>query len=123
GLVNTVTDRAGFKRQVQMVLTMRSMFATGSTVANSPLLSHHLKGSFPYATLGGTPLYAGMMLMERHVERMKRTLKLDKVMGVVISDGGDTASLIYKTQTTGYGMKLVENNQALGETAFVARDT
>lgn len=116
GLINTVTDRGSFKRQCRMLLAARSHFA-GSPVRNI--------GSVPpYMSLGGTPLYAGMMVMERAVARMKRTMKLDKVMAVVMSDGGDTNGLYYQTHDVQRGTgRVVEAFNAIAQSAFVVRDS
>src|SRR6185369_6932901 len=116
GLVNTNTDRRSFKKQVQMVLCARASYVSQSTSLTIPTL--------PYMTLGGTPLFAGMMLMERHVERMKRTLRLDKMMAVLITDGADTAGLPYTANVVNnYAGTVQEGKEILGRTAFVARDT
>jgi hypothetical protein len=114
GLVNTVVGRASFKKQIHSVLALRSQFVREGIGL----------GTIPYSHLGSTPLYAGMMLAERHVERMKRTLRLDKVMTVVISDGQDNGGLVYETnkadRLTG---TLSREFAAVSTTAIVVRDT
>lgn len=113
GLVNTVTDRRSFKKQIQYVLAFRAIFDSeyGTVMP-----------SLPYSNLGGTPLYAAMMVFERHVERMKRTLRLDKVMAVVISDGGDTNGLQLETQKADYNGRIVAGFERLPNTGLVVRD-
>jgi len=119
GLINTNTDRSTFRRQVRMVLAARGAFLNDTKI-QTPFKANVL----PYMQLNGTPLYAGMMVMERHVERMKRVNKLDKMMAVVISDGGDTNGLHYQThdvnQFTG---RVFERMRTVGDSAFVVRDT
>ncbi len=116
GLVNTSTGRATFKTQIQAVLAMRCHYVgTGGVSANL--------SNIPYVSLGGTPLFTGMMLAERHVERMKRTMRLDKVMTVVISDGQDNGGLWYETQTVDKHGKVVKDFEMVGTTGIVVRDT
>jgi hypothetical protein len=122
-LMNTATNRRGFRQQMRFVLALQSVYrpiVTGMDKRRVPVTK---------AGLGNTPLYGGMMLMERHVERMKRILRLDKVMGVVISDGGDNAGLHMRTQTVNQYGKVVDTNQAVtdrgaeGFGGVVLRDT
>lgn len=115
GLVNTVTDRASFKKQVQAVFAFRSQFVNDGWAGPIPRV--------PYSDLGMTPLFAGMMIAERHIARMKRTLRLDKVMAVVISDGDDNAGLQYETQDADSDGDITSTFAGVCKTGIVVRDT
>jgi hypothetical protein len=115
GLVNTA-QRASFRRQMQAVLALRNQY---EYVNDNVTLNH-----IPYSDLGNTPLYVGMMLAERHVERMKRTLRLDKVTTVVISDGQDNNALVYETNDVDWSTgRIVKSFVGVNTTAIVVRDT
>ena len=119
GLVNTVTDRASFKKQVQAVLAFRTQFVNDGPVPGNTAHIPHV----PYSGLGMTPLFSGMMIAERHIERMKRTLRLDKVMAVVISDGDDNGGLVYETQDVDADGDIQHRYSNVCETGIVVRDT
>lgn len=124
GLINTVTDRAAFRRQVRMVLAVRAAYDGANDYDYGINRNAKVRGrEIPYMSLGGTPLYAGMMVMERHVERMKRINKLDRMMAIVMSDGGDTNGLHYQTHDVAYDGRIYEKYATVGETAFVVRDS
>jgi hypothetical protein len=96
GLVNTTTDRAGFKRQIRALLAVKTAYDRKANV------SQELSGAvhqIPDAALCGTPLFTGMMIAERIVARMKNQQKLDKTTFIVITDGEDTNRLWFKTNT------------------------
>ncbi len=123
GLVNTVTDRKSFKRQVRACLALRAMHAKHDAITLKAGRNANFD-NVPYGNLGSTPLYAGMMIMERHVERLKRTLRLDKVMAIVVTDGQDTAKLSFTgnkldaaTGTTSLQSEVLQHQ------ACVVRDT
>jgi hypothetical protein len=115
GLMDT-TDRRGFRRQMQMVLTLQSAFS------HSKLSDLGLHG-FPYRMLGGTPLFAGMMLVERHVERMKREKRLDKMTVFVLTDGDDTNGLLFDVNEADPTTGDIRRKEKHAHCAFVARDT
>ena len=53
----------------------------------------YLLTELPYAHLGDTPLYSALMLVERHIARLKQTRRLDKTTLLVLSDGENNASV------------------------------
>ena len=119
GLINTTTDRAGFKKQVRVLLAMRSQYAADvRAVAGA--------GDIPNSAMGGTPLFTGMMIAERMVARMKREQKLDKTTFIVITDGEDTNRVWYKTNAVDpysyYGYNRSHAGFEALTTAFVIRD-
>jgi hypothetical protein len=120
GLINTATDRRGFKRQVKAVLALRGAFSQDKVTLAGGRAEFD---GVPYSDLGSTPLYAGMMLMERHVERMKRTMRLDKVMGIVITDGEDTAKLSFTGNSADYNGRMTQKSENLVRQPVVVRDT
>lgn len=120
GLINTTTDRAGFKKQVRVLLAMRSLYASDvASVAGS--------NEIPNSALGGTPLFTGMMIAERLVAKLKNDRKLDKTTFIVITDGEDTNRVWYKSnvQSDPYSYYSYNRNhqgfEALNS-AFVIRD-
>lgn len=112
-LIDTNTNRGSFRKQVQAVLLFRNHFRSDVYCGTYQL---------PYVSLGNTPLYSGMMIVERHIERMKRTLKLDKMMSVVISDGQDNAHLMFETQQVSAG-GVKTDFESLYRYPLVVRDT
>lgn len=96
-LIDTTTNRRGFRQQMRLVLALQQRMGVTRS------------------SLGDTPLYGGLMLMERHVERMKRLLRLDKVIAVVISDGGDTDGLQMESQTVNVLGKVVTEMSGLSD--------
>lgn len=111
GLVNTATDRNAFKKQVRTVLALQSAHSG----------DYNFSG-VPYAALGGTPLYTGMLLAERHVERMKRTLRLDKMVFVVVTDGGDGNGLQFEQQTVQPNGDVTREMTGAGYLGLIVRD-
>lgn len=133
GLINTNTDRFAFKRQFRAVLALKAAHdpdpettyaRTHSVSVDYPFMNACTR--IPYSDLGGTPLYAGVLLAESHVARMKRTLNLDKMIFVVITDGADGHGLgYYDMQANNYGkiersLQVVLPYSGMG---FVVRDT
>ncbi|MDE2104002.1 MAG: hypothetical protein KGL39_42590 [Patescibacteria group bacterium] len=120
GLINTTTDRAGFKKQVRVLLAVRSQYARDvRAVAGAHAI--------PNSGLGGTPLFTGMMIAETLVAKMKRDRKLDKTTFIVLTDGEDTNRVWYKSnaQTDPYSYYSYNRNHAGFECLsgpFVVRD-
>jgi len=124
GLIDTNTARGAFRKQVRTMLAFKTAFDSTDYAGTGSRYDSRRPGNYvPYASLGGTPLYAGMMVMERHVMRMKESLKLDKVTALVISDGGDTNGLFYEGHVVGYGGNVSRGHQNVHQHAFVVRDT
>jgi hypothetical protein len=129
GLINTM--EGNFKRQLRALhtyrlryVTSRSRRASWTQTDPTEYAAQSLSGKLPYSQLSSTPLYAGLMIGERHIERMKRTLKLDKVMNIVITDGGDCEGLYYETtQVDSYTGATSVRYQNANEHAMVVRDT
>lgn len=119
-LVNTTTDRATFKRQMASILRMRTAFAIkrNRSASNIPHWSN-----LPYLGLANaTPLYQSMMLCERHIARMKRSLKLDKMLFVNLTDGDDCAPLAYQTNTVDANGRISLTDQSTLNHQFIVRD-
>ena len=93
GLINTTTDRAGFKKQVRVLLAVRSQYRVDYGRCNSA-------SCIPNSHLGGTPLFTGMMIAERLVCKMKNERKLDKTTFIVITDGEDTNQVWFKSNNS-----------------------
>jgi Mg-chelatase subunit ChlD len=120
GLVNTRTDRGGFKRQVRSCLALRHRYCGDVELGGQIDLSYTL----PYGTFGGTPLYTGMMLAEKALGNMKRQNRLDKTTFVVVTDGMDGNGLQYRTQALNqYSGAVSTRMNRVGDTAIVVRDT
>ena len=79
--------------------------------------------SIPFSGLGGTPLFTGIMIAERHLARMKNTMHLDKTTFIVITDGEDTNHVWYQTNSHTYNTNRKGQKFASVENAFVVRDT
>lgn len=118
GLINTTTDRAGFKKQVRAVLALRARYALDVDAKLRDACCY-----VPYSKLSSTPLLAGLMLAERHIERMKRTLHLDKTTLVVITDGDDTDGLMFEDQLIQPDGTIENQYVNAGLTPLVVRDT
>lgn len=126
GLVNTM--EGNFKKQMRALHAYRTAYAefaydpygTQFPGMNEARL---MVNDFPYARLGSTPLYAGLMIGERHLERMKRTLKLDKVMNIVITDGEDCENLFYESQAVDRYGAVTTHFEYAARTGLVVRDT
>jgi len=123
GLINTTTDRGAFRRQVRAVLALQAAFRFDWNLANNEPAWYQATQTIPYVRLYYTPLYVGVMLAERHLARMKRQLRLDKVMLMVISDGEDSSGLVYDATELDYDGKLVTTHRNIRESACVVRDT
>ena len=93
GLINTTTDRAGFKKQVRVLLAVRSQYRANYGRCNGA-------SYIPNSHLGGTPLFTGMMIAERLVCKMKNERKLDKTTFIVITDGEDTNQVWFKSNNS-----------------------
>jgi hypothetical protein len=117
GLIDT-TSRSGFKAQVKHVLALQSRYDGSNRLVE-----------VTNSSLGSTPLLNGMYLIERRVAHMKEKLKLDKVINVVISDGGDTAGLIMESsRVDAFSGAVVPatmgiNDTGAAATGVVLRDT
>jgi hypothetical protein len=137
GLINTM-DRRSFKNQIKCVLALRAHYAPDAEVVrNYPTANAKIgkndsyyggaSGVIPFARLGGTPLYTGLLIAERHVERMKRTLKLDKMTNVLITDGEDTNGVVYQTQDINMSRNnrgsIYDRFERYDSTGLVVRDT
>ena len=114
-LVNTTTDRRSFKAQMRTVHLLRLKYIGGGKDADLTTMA--------YGSTNGTPLFGAMLLHERHVARMKRTLNLDKMISVILSDGGDGGGLLFSEPTVAADGKVTETMTALHERALVVRDT
>jgi hypothetical protein len=120
GLVNTKTGHQAFKQQVRAVLALRQVYARDVRLNAE---ESGITNEVPWASLGGTPLYTGIMLGEKALENMKRVNRLDKTTFMVVTDGGDTAGLLYQTSALDrYGKTYTDRNR-VGDTAIVVRDT
>lgn len=49
----------------------------------------------PHITLGMTPLNGGLLVVERHVAKLKNTLRLEKMSVIVLTDGDATDRVTY----------------------------
>ena len=120
GLVSTKTGTREFKAQVAAVLALRARHY------HDVPLDQDEKGilsDVPWSSLGGTPLYTGVMLGEKALANMKRTFRLDKTTFLVVTDGGDTAGLYYQTNTLHSSGKTIASRERVGMTGVVVRDT
>ncbi len=123
GLVDTMSPT--FKKQMKSLHTFRCAWGVAPSLQNHPQAynAQALAGQMPYASLGSTPLYAGLMIGERHLERMKRVYKLDKMINVVITDGQDCENLFYEKQTVDSYGKIKTLFDSAGSHGLVVRDT
>lgn len=122
GLINTSTSRAGFKRQVRAVLALKARHNRYSRTSYGYGMDDAIT-SIPFSGLGGTPLFTGIMIAERHLARMKNQMKLDKTTFIVITDGEDTNNVWYQTNAHTYNTNHKGQKFASVEDAFVVRDT
>jgi hypothetical protein len=120
GLVDTTATN--FKKQLKALHAWRVRWALGAG-SQAEQDARTIAYSFPYTRLGSTPLYCGMMIAERHLERMKRVQKLDKVMNVVITDGEDSENLMYESSEINRDGTIRQDFSVCGSTAIVVRDT
>lgn len=128
GLVNTHAGRQSLKVQIaalhglQAVHTRR--YGYSQYAANMNNEQAQAIRSIPYANLGGTPLFTGMMLGEAMVARLKKAFRLDKMTFVVITDGQDTNHLQYTSEDIDqYNGRVISVQHTVGDTAIVVRDT
>jgi hypothetical protein len=124
GLINTTTDKGSFRRQVRALLALRVKFM-GTKACDNDYEFYTAATRIPYAALYWTPLWSGLMIAERHLARMKRTQRLDKVMFVLVSDGEDSSGLTYQRMDVNrYTGQLEAVDDKLAENrAAVVRDT
>jgi hypothetical protein len=120
GLVNTKTGHQAFKAQVKAVLALRAVYARDVRLNTDEV---GITSEVPWAGLGGTPLYTGILLGEKALENMKRVNRLDKTTFMVVTDGGDTAGLLYQTSALDRFGKMYQDRNRVGDTAIVVRDT
>lgn len=121
GLVNTKSSRPDFKRQIRTVLVMRQQYAHD---VNLRAEAYELMTATPFSSLGGTPLFTGVMLGEKALGTMKRVNRLDKTTFVVVTDGMDGNGLQYRTNTADrYSGRIGSRMERVGATAIVVRDT
>lgn len=124
GLIDTNTDRVGFKRQVRAALALQSAHRPAGATSES-FRDACLR--LPYTKLGMTPLFAGLMIVERHLARMKQTRRLDKTTLVVVSDGGDCEPPLYEVETLNHYGIVKRSYETFGSyangKALVIRDT
>lgn len=112
GLINTNTDRAQFRNQCRVALMIRN----GHSELVPDISFRNDCRRIPYAiSLGGTPLFTGLLTLERHVERMKRTLQLDKMIVSIISDGADTEGIAFIDQKVNNRGSVVDDFQPFHE--------
>lgn len=117
-LINTTTDRASFKRNVRILLAVRSHY-----LGFEGRVSDQVRyARIPNVDLCGTPLYTGILLAERHLARMKQTQKLDKTTFFLLTDGEDTDGLWYATDTLSYGNYSYHTGFDQNNGAFILRD-
>ena len=121
GLINTA--QGNFKKQMRAVHTLRIAFQDYNTQTPGACEARSLAQTLPYSSLASTPLFAGLLIGERHLERMKRTLKLDKMINVVITDGQDCENLFYEKPGIDGEGKATVNFEYAGSSAMVVRDT
>lgn len=120
GLVDTRVNRMKFKSMVRACLALKAAH-THRGPAKSQSLQNSL-AAVPYSSLGGTPLYTGIMLAETVVARMKRTLRLDKMTFTVVSDGGDTGGLWFEEMNVDNHGRIKGRMNRLGYGGMVVRD-
>lgn len=53
-------------------------------------------------SLGMTPLESGMLIVERHLAKLKAALRLEKMTLIVLTDGDDTGGITYATNRGTY---------------------
>ena len=123
GILNTNVSRMEFRRQVQAVLALRESWApTTEQVPLSATMRNALL-HMPMRGLGGTPLYTGILLAERIIEKMKRSLRLEKVMFVVISDGEDSDGLVFQNTDVDATTGRISESTTVLNGPMVIRDT
>jgi hypothetical protein len=54
----------------------------------------------PHISLGMTPLNGGLLLVERHVAKLKQSLRLEKMSLIVLTDGDASDSVSYNAPTS-----------------------
>ena len=118
-LISTSQSRADFTRQCLMLHGFKTKCRSGGSQKVS--LAFRTLG---HLGLGSTPLYTGMLLMEHHMAEMKTRLNLDKIIPIVVSDGGDTDGLNYWRLKVSNANVVTPSLQELSEsTPFLLRDS
>ena len=69
--------------------------------------------SLPHTSLGSTPLYSAILIVENIVANLKSSLRLDKTTLLIVTDGDDSSGLACWTERSEHGPANISRYQPL----------